>query len=565
MGDVIVVESPTKARHIKHLLGPNYEVIPTVGHLKEMPANDIGIDYANQYEPKLQVIRGKGDVVNKIKATGEKAGRIILATDPDREGEGIAFHLYEMLPVRIRSKCVRAEFHEITNEGILQGLRQLRELDLNMAMAQQARRVIDRMTGYEVSPMLWRRLRGYKGLSAGRVQSAALKLIYDRHQEIMAFKSKEYWTITGEFSSPPGSVFVTELIQVNGQSLKEAPIASEDQAGEVLGHLQSSTFSIISLQDQQKEYAPPPPFITTSLLKASSSELGLGSKRTMKVAQELFEGIAVQGRQATGLITYMRTDSPRVSPEAQKQAREWIAEKYGESFVQDKTKQYEAKEGAQDAHECIRPTDLSITPQSLRGSASADQLKLYSLIYTRFIVSQMAPAVHDERVLTISGVDDSDYCTIFRGFSSRIVFKGWRILGGEGENRYQEGMAEIQESSSVKARGFEAEQHRTKPPGRYTEASLIDTLEKLGIGRPSTYAGIMDTLTGKEYVEIKQKSLNITEIGIKVVETLIQCFPPVLDKEFTAAMERDLDRIATGEVPWHHVVKQLHEKIECAK
>ncbi|MDQ6422660.1 type I DNA topoisomerase [Paenibacillus sp. LHD-117] len=555
---LIIVESPTKAKHIQSML--NCKVLATFGHIKEMPKNEIAIDYTNDFKPKLHFIRGKNEVISKIKAAGENVKIIVLATDPDREGEGIAYHIYESLPPVLRKKCKRAVFHSITSEGVHKGLANMRGLDMNMAMAQQARRVLDRMAGYEISPMLWARLKGNVGLSAGRVQSAALKLIVDRQDEMNRFESKEYWMMNATFQRIPELLFQAELISRENKSVEEERIVEKTEVQVIAEHLKRSQFEVNDVTIQTKKYRPPAPLITTSLLQLSSSELGFSPKKTMSIAQELFEGI-----QGHGFITYMRTDSPRVDSEAERAAADFIRGMYGEEFVRDDHVEYKADEKAQDAHECIRPTDINLSPEKAEELLTGDQQKLYRLIYNRFMVSQMASAIHHETSVIISGWDDA-YETRFRAFSSRILFRGWRDLLGskEDEQKQQTGLEEVARGNAIRIKDLEARKHQTKGPVAYTEASLIKALEKWGIGRPSTYAQIMDQLLLRKYVKVVKGKVVATELGEKVCSTLQNVFPSLIDLRFTANMESELDKVANGDLIWTEVIEPFYHAIRKA-
>lgn len=556
--DLIVVESPKKSRHIQHMLGSDYIIIPTLGHIKNLPPKELAVDVQNGFLPQYQIDRGKGEIIKRIKDTGERADRIILATDPDREGEGIAYHIWSSLPQKLQRKCVRAEFHAITPDGINNGLRACRTLDFNVAMAQQARRVLDRLTGYLVSPLLWAQVKGQVGLSAGRVQSTALKLIYDREMAIRAFVVEEYWTVKGRFGREPDMNFYGDLAEINGAQLSKAPIPGREEVDQVLEHLRRSNFVIENIERRKVAYGPPAPFITPSLLKAAASQLGFSSKKTMQIAQELFEGIG--GTAGTdGLITYMRTDSPRVDPTAQREAKSYIEQRWGQRYVND-NQSFSAKEGAQDAHECIRPTKVSRNPEQLKQVLNGDQLALYALIHQRFIVSQMADALHEEVHVDVAG-DDRGYTTLFKAFSSKILFDGWRVTSSEVFNKWQPSLDHLLPEEAVIGQEFLPEKHNTRPPAHYSESSLIEALERLGVGRPSTYVSIIDTLIDKQYIKRTKLNLVIEQLGEIVVQALKVCFPQVLDAEFTAIMESELDRIAAGECDWTEPLSDLYSEI----
>jgi len=567
--DLILVESPTKAKHISALLGSNYKVIPTLGHIMDLPSNELAIEVDNGFLPKWVLARGKADIVKRIKGAAKQADRILIATDPDREGEGIAYHLYTLLPKSLARKATRVEFREITYTGILQGLQRTRSIDFEMAMAQQARRVLDRLTGYEISPFLWRHIKGQTGLSAGRVQSAALKMLYDRDVEINAFQSRKYWTFEAVFCDVQScdAPFYAQLTHFCDSSLRESPVENEEKALAIIQNLQRMEYEVEEIACGKKETHPPAPLITTTLLQAASSSFGFSPKKTMRIAQELFEGISIDG-EVRGLITYMRTDSPRVSEEAQEAAREWIRREYGTKYLPGRASDYKAAEQSQDAHECIRPTSLDITPQDLSGHLSSEQLKVYELIYTKFIQSQMASSVYNEIVVTIRGSSetDSQRTATFKAISSKLLFNGWLVMTDKVQENIQPALEHLEEGSILLLKDLMSQEHHTRPPSRYTSAQLIHMLEKMGIGRPSTYATIVETLQDRHYIEMgKNNHLMITPLGISVIEVLKATFPPILDYEYTAVMEKQLDQVALGKLEWVQVVQNLYQEITLAK
>ncbi|MDT3418175.1 DNA topoisomerase-1 [Brevibacillus aydinogluensis] len=567
--DLILVESPTKAKHISALLGSNYKVIPTLGHIMDLPSNELAIEVNSGFLPKWVLARGKADIVKRIKEAAKQADRILIATDPDREGEGIAYHLYTLLPKSLASKATRVEFREITYTGIMQGLQRPRRIDFEMAMAQQARRVLDRLTGYEISPFLWQHIKGQTGLSAGRVQSAALKMLYDREMEIDAFQSRKYWTFEGVFCDEQRGEdpFHAQLTHFCDSSLRESLVENEEKALAIINSLQNMEYEVEEIVCGKKETHPPAPFITTTLLQAASSSFGFSPKKTMRIAQELFEGVSIDGK-VHGLITYMRTDSPRVSQEAQKSAKEWIQREYGTKYLPERANDYKVGEQSQDAHECIRPTSLDITPWELSGYLSSEQLKVYELIYTRFIQSQMASAVYNEIVVTIRGYSemDSQETATFKASSTKLLFNGWLVMTGKVQENIQPALKHLEEGSVLLLKNVISQEQRTRPPSRYTSAQLIQTLEKKGIGRPSTYATIVDTLQDRHYIEMgKNNHLKITPLGISVIEVLKATFPPILDYEYTAVMEKKLDQVALGKLEWVQVVQNLYQEIMLAK
>lgn len=553
MRKLIIVESPVKAKHISHMLGREYIVVPTRGHLKDLPKNELGIDVNKGFQPKWTTIRGKAEIIRGIIATSIDCDQIIIATDPDREGEGIAHHIFSLLSKEQQKKVRRAEFREITKSGIQEGLSSMRDVDHAKAMAQQARRLVDRLVGFQVSPMLWKKVKGKPGLSAGRVQSAALKVIYDRHAEINEFTSEDYWTISGIFGNTQGTVFSTVLTHLNDISIKERPIRIASEVDHVKGRLEGMEYFVRESCVEDKSYWPPDPFITTTLMQAASNQLNFPSKKTMSIAQELFE---------SGLITYMRTDSIRVSQEIVDQTHAFISERWGESYIPKTARIKDNTANAQDAHECIRPTDIRKTANLLED-LTTDQNKLYELIYNQFVKSQMAAAIHREKTVKIHGFDQKRTAT-FHGFSSKVIFLGWRVLQEVNVNLIQ-GIEELHDEEPIKVMDFESDKHSTRPPSPFTEAKLIEKLERLGIGRPSTYASIIDTLLTKKYVTSVGSRLLITDLGILVIEALEGLFPKILDVGFTANMEQSLDSIANGEIQWESVVQSLHDDIHEAQ
>lgn len=567
--DLILVESPTKAKHISGLLGAGYKVIPTLGHLMELPSNELAIEVTHGFLPQWVVAKGKAAIVTRIKDAARHADRIVIATDPDREGEGIAYHLYNLLPKALSKKAQRAEFREITYNGILQGLERTRGIDYDMAMAQQARRVLDRLTGYEISPFLWKHIKGQKGLSAGRVQSAALKLLYDREMEIKAFRSRVYWLFEGIFYEEDNEeeLFRAQLTHFCDASLRESPVESEEEALAILNSLQQMEYEVEDMTNGKKGISPPAPFVTTTLLQESSTRLGMSPKAAMKLAQELFEGISIDGK-IHGLITYMRTDSPRVSEEAQEAAKDWIKREYGAKYIPDKANEYKASEQAQDAHECIRPTMMDLTPAVLKAYLSSDQLRLYELIYVRFIQSQMAAAVYNEITALIRGSREKAHqeTATLKATSTKLLFDGWKALGSRAQECIQEPLERLEEGTILFLHDIKSQQHHTQPPSRYNAAQLIHILEKKGIGRPSTYSTIVDTLQSRHYVEMgKNNMLLITALGISVIDVLKTTFPAILDCKYTASMENKLDQVASGQLEWVRVVEGLYQEIQLAK
>ncbi len=566
--DLVVVESPTKAKHIATLLGSGFRVIFTLGHLMDLPSDALGIDVAHGFLPHWELSKGKADLVKRIKDAAGKADRIYLATDPDREGEGIAYHLLTLLPKSQASKVVRVEFREITSSGVLNGLKQSRKIDVNMAMAQQTRRILDRLAGYELSPLLWQHIKGKKGLSAGRVQSAALKILYDREMDIRAFQSRTYWVFSGFFCEENcEEQFSAQLTHFCDMSLQEIPVEDERKAYCITQSLRQMKYEVEEVVRETREKQPPAPFVTSTLLQAANTVLNFSPRTTMKIAQELFEGVNIEGS-FQGVITYMRTDSPRVSLEAQEAAREWIGKKYGSRSLPIRPRDYMASEQSQDAHECIRPTSVALNPLDISRNLSEEQFLLYQLIHSRFIQSQMSSAVYDEITVMIRGSNEvsSQETATFKAMSSKAIFSGWLAASGEVVESIQSALEPLMEGAVLLLNDVVSQKRQTQPPSEYTSAQFIQTLEKLGIGRPSTYSTIVDTLQSRDYIEIKKSNrLSVTTLGISVVEVLQSLFPLILDCKYTAMMESDLDEVANGKMEWELVVQRLYKEIMLAK
>ncbi len=558
-GKLVIVESPAKARTIGRYLGRGYTVKASIGHVRDLLRSQMSVDIENDFQPKYRVPNEKRKVVKEIKELAQKAEEIYIATDPDREGEAIAWHLVEaaqMDPERVR----RVEFHEITKPAIEQAFAHPRDINMNLVNAQQARRVLDRLVGYTLSPMLWRKVRSR--LSAGRVQSVALRLVVEREREIRAFEPREYWTIAAEFQ-PEGeaSTYTAKLVRLDDQ---EPELPNEDAVRPVVADMQQADYVAVKVKAGQRRRRPAAPFITSTLQQEASRRLGFTAKKTMAVAQQLYEGLDVGEGGATGLITYMRTDSTAVSKLAQEEARRYIAQRHGEAFLPDKPPHYRTRaRRAQEAHEAIRPTSVFRTPEKVKPFLSRDQYRLYSLIWKRFVASQMAPAVYDTLTVDVEG-QGPRHRYLLRASGSRLRFPGFLVVYEEakdedtapnGEGRMPEGVREGQRQI---LRAVHPEQHFTQPPPRYTDATLIRALEEKGIGRPSTYAPILSTLQQRGYIRRENKRLVPTEIGELVNDLLVKHFPDIMDVAFTARMEEDLDRIAAGERDWVAVVRDFY-------
>lgn len=548
---LVIVESPAKAKTIERYLGKKYKVKASMGHVIDLPKSQMGVNVDEGYKLKYITIRGKGDVLKDLKKSAKKAKKIYLAADPDREGEAIAWHLAHALNVDENSKC-RVVFNEITKDAIKESFKNPRSIDMDLVDAQQARRVLDRLVGYNISPLLWKKVK--KGLSAGRVQSVALKMINDRENEINDFKPEEYWSIEASFLKDKDS-FEGAFYGIDGKKLE---LKSEAEVKEVLNKLVDKKFTINTVTKKERKRNPALPFTTSSLQQEAARKLNFRAKKTMMIAQQLYEGIDL-GKAAggiTGLITYMRTDSTRISETAKGEAKEYVENKYGSEYLGTERKEKKS-ENAQDAHEAIRPTSVMREPNSLKTVLSRDQLRLYKLIWERFLASQMAPAILD--TMSVQLVNNN---VEFRANGSKVKFKGFMKVYVEGtddnkkdENKY---LPNLEEGMIVEASEINPNQHFTQPPPRYTEARLVKTMEELGIGRPSTYAPTLDTIQRRGYVTLDNKRFVPTELGIIVVDLLKEFFPEIIDVEFTAKMEHDLDSIEEGEVEWVNIIDDFY-------
>lgn len=550
---LVVVESPAKAKTIEKFLGKNYIVRASMGHLRDLPKSQFGVNVEQDFEPKYINIRGKGDLIKALKEAAKTADKVFLATDPDREGEAIAWHLAHILAIDPSRAC-RIEFNEITKSAIQNAVKHPRPLDISKIDAQQGRRILDRIVGYKLSPLLWRKVR--KGLSAGRVQSVAVRLICDREKEIQAFVPEEYWTVTAKLREKlKAPVFDAELVTIEGQ---KAQIGNEDHAMVIKTHLEESEFTVTDVKKRERRRNPIPPFTTSSLQQDASRKLGFTSRKIMMLAQQLYEGLEIGKSGHIGLITYIRTDSNRVSESAQSEARSFITTKYGAEYLPDKAPVYTSKKNAQDAHEAIRPTSVELPPESVIAHLSKDQYKLYSLIWDRFIASQMTAAIYDTLTIEIKAGQYG-----LRATGSHLKFAGFMAVyteSKEGEEQDKDvDLPELTAGQSLKTYKILPKQHFTQPPPRYTEASLVKILEEKGIGRPSTYAPIIDTIVTRGYVEKIEKKFQPTELGCLVVDLLKQYFENIVDVEFTANMEDRLDDVAEGEIPYKQVLRDFYQ------
>ena len=553
---LVIVESPAKAKTINKYLGKNYTVIASMGHMRDLPKSQLGIDIENNYEPKYITIRGKGELMSKLKKAAKSADKIYLATDPDREGEAISWHLANILDIDTNKKC-RITFNEVTKSAVTASLKSARPIDERLVDAQQARRVLDRIVGYKLSPILWKKVK--KGLSAGRVQSVATKLVVDREREINVFEPKEYWTLAASLT-PKGEKksIIAKFYGVNG---KKKELKSFDEANKIKERVERQEFSVKSANYAEKMRQPSPPFTTSTLQQEASRKLGFTSRRTMSAAQQLYEGVSVPGKGTLGLITYMRTDSLRINPDAQNSARSIIAEKFGAQFVPNTPRNYKTGKNAQDAHEAIRPTVPEIEPEEIKSSVSADLYKLYKLIWERFIASQMSNAVYN----TLSAEFEANGA-LFRASAKTLQFAGYRAVyidgSEEDEEKDSKRLPKIEVGTVLTLGEIEQEQHFTEPPARYTEASLIKAMEENGIGRPSTYAPTITTILGRDYVTREKRMLKPTELGTIVTDIMVENFSDIVDVDFTANMEKQLDSIEDGDAKWVKVIDGFYQSFK---
>ena len=544
---LVIVESPAKANTIKKFLGGKSKVVASMGHIRDLPKSKLGISIEKDFEPEYINIRGKASLINSLKKDAKEAKKVYLATDPDREGEAIAWHLAYILGIDPESVC-RVTFNEITKEAVKNGINNPRKIDLNLTDAQQARRVLDRIVGYKISPVLWKKVK--RGLSAGRVQSVAVKLIVDREEEIEAFVPEEYWNINLIVSDKKTKTkFNCKFIGKNGEKVE---LHSKEDVDLILSDLEKAKYKVVDVKKGERKRNPAPPFTTSTLQQDASRKLNFALKKTMSVAQTLYEGVKLPEIGDTGLITYMRTDSTRISDEARAAAKEHIINVYGESYYENRF--YKTKSEAQDAHEAIRPSHIELTPESIKDSLTPDQYKLYRLIYNRFMASQMASAVYD--TVTVS-IDGNEYN--FRSNGQTMKFKGYMTLYVENEEKEEfEKIPELVIGEEVKKEEIESKQSFTEPPARYTEASLVKTLEEKGIGRPSTYAPTITTILLRRYIEKVQKQLIPTDLGRVVNKLLIENFGDVINVEFTAQIEELFDKVAIGEEKWKKVIREFY-------
>ncbi len=551
MSDLVIVESPAKAKTIKKYLGEGYDVVASMGHVRDLPAARLSVDVNNNFEPKYEIIKGKEKLVDELIAKANKSDRVYLATDPDREGEAISWHLAYLLGLGL-DDIDRVEFNEITKTGIKNGMAAPRAINIDLVNAQQARRILDRLVGYKLSPFVSQKI--HRGLSAGRVQSVAVRIIVDREQEIRSFKPEEYWTVDAKFI-PKGSrkAFSASLYGNRDGKLK---IKDQAQAEQILADLDGAEYMITKVKNGTRKKSPAPPFITSTLQQEASRKLNFQSRRTMKVAQELYEGVDVEGIGAIGLITYMRTDSLRISNDAVADAQSYIRSEYGEQYLPPKPRFFKSRAGAQDGHEAIRPSTPSITPAQVKSSLTLDQYKLYKLIWERFTASQMADCIQKT---TQADIEANGY--IFKAAGYKVDFDGFTRLYVEGKDdadTKDNQILSLEKDTPCKLKEIVPNQHFTQPPARYTEASLIKALEEYGIGRPSTYAATISTITSREYVKREGKTLYPTELGEALAGLMKERFPKIVNVKFTAQMEQELDTVESGETQWDALLSDFY-------
>ena len=555
MSDLVIVESPAKAKTIKKYLGGNYEVIASMGHVRDLPKTRLSVDIKKKFAPKYEIIKGKEKLVEELKELAEKSDKIYLATDPDREGEAISWHLAYILGLPLDDNN-RVEFNEITKNGVTNGMAHPRSINIDLVNAQQARRILDRLVGYKLSPFISQKIR--RGLSAGRVQSVAVRIIVDREEEIRKFKPEEYWTIDAKFI-PKGSrkSFSASLYSDANGKIK---IENQEQAEKIEQDLADAEYMITKVKHGTRRKTPAPPFITSTLQQEASRKLGFQSRRTMKVAQELYEGVDIEGMGATGLITYMRTDSLRISDVAKEEAAQYILNRFGEKFLPAKPRVFKTKSNAQDGHEAIRPSMPSLSPEDVKASLTSDQFKLYNLIWNRFMASQMSDCIQKTTQAEISA---KEY--IFKASGYYVDFEGFTTLYVESKDTEEEKSTQLpplEKDMPVKCKELKKNQHFTQPPARYTEASLIKALEEYGIGRPSTYAATITTITSREYVKREAKTLYPTELGEVMTNLLKERFPKIVNYKFTAQMEENLDEVEHGQEEWVELLDEFYSDFD---
>ncbi len=553
MKSLVIVESPAKAKTINKFLGSDYVVKASVGHVRDLPSGRIGINVEKEFDPEYTIIKGKEKIIKELKSLAKKADSIYLCPDPDREGEAIAWHIAEELGGAKNESIFRVTFNEITRNAVQKAITSPGKINMDLVEAQQARRILDRLVGYNLSPLLWRKVK--RGLSAGRVQSVAVKIIVDREREIEAFTPVEYWTVTAHFDGGEPPQFDAKLAKYLGKKLE---LPDEKTVNKALKEIQAAgSFKLDKIERKERKRNPVAPFTTSKLQQEAARKLGFGAKKTMMIAQQLYEGVELGSKDAVGLITYMRTDSVRVAAEAQEEARTYIQSNFGKDYLPAKPPLYKSKKGAQEGHEAIRPVSVEQHPKSLKQFLSRDQYRMYTLIWNRFLSSQMAPAKLDQ---TVFNIEVGDYT--FRATGTVVRFPGFMAIYTEGqddvEEEKQDKLPLLKEGIELKAISIEPKQHFTQPPPRYSEATIVKDLEEKGIGRPSTYASIISTIQGRKYVEKKEGRFYPTELGIVVNDLLVEHFNKIIDYDFTAKMEEELDAVEEGKMKWVNVVKGFY-------
>ena len=554
MSNLIIVESPSKIKTVKKTLGSNYTVMASKGHIRDLPKSKLGIDIKNGYKPQYISMPDKKELIKELQAAAANADKVFLATDPDREGEAISWHLANILALN-PNDANRVTFNEITDSGIKAGMASPRKIDMNLVDAQQTRRVLDRIVGYNLSPFLWKKVKS--GLSAGRVQTVALKLIVDREKEISNFIPVEYWTIDAKLTASRKSFSATFYGDKNGNKIE---ITNEEQANKILNTLDNASYIVKNIKKGIRNKQPAAPFITATLQQEASRKLNFNGQKTMRIAQSLYEGVDIAGIGSTGLITYMRTDSLRISDEARNAGNSYILKKYGEKYLPKTKRVYKTSANAQDAHEAIRPTDVNLTPDVVKPSLTNDQYKIYKLIWERFVASLMANCVQNTVNVDITAAD-----YLFKASGHSVKFDGYTVLyeegnDVEGDSAYT--LPEMTEGEALKLKSLEPNQHFTQPPARYTEPTLIQALKDNGIGRPSTYAPIISVIQQRDYIEKEKKSFKPTALGITVSDLLTAHFKKIVDTKFTAGMENNLDRISTGELIWNEIIDDFYNEFD---
>ena len=550
--NLVIVESPAKAKTLKKFLGSNYKIEASMGHVRDLPKSELGINIEEDFEPKYITIRGKGELLAKLRKEVKAVDKIYLATDPDREGEAISWHLLYALKLEGK-KVFRITFNEITKTAVQKSIKEAREIDMDLVDAQQARRTLDRIVGYKMSPLLWKKIK--KGLSAGRVQSVALRLICDRDEEIENFIPEEYWTIDTEFKTNKNEKINSKFYGKNGKKLE---VKSKKEVDKILDEIKGKTFIIKEVKEGKRHKNPSAPFTTSTLQQEASKIFGYASSKTMMIAQQLYEGINIKGEGTVGLVSYIRTDSVRISDEAYNQVKDYVLNEFGEEYFSKERKEYKSKGKTQDAHEAIRPTYTERTPDSIKESLTKEQYKLYKLIWERFVASQMAPAIY--KTMTVK-IECNQY--EFRASGSILTFEGYLKVYKKNEEKEEEIlMPEVQEKEELTIKKIKEEQHFTQPPARYSEASLIKTLEEIGVGRPSTYAPTISTITARNYVTKESKVFYTTELGEVVNDIIKNNFGDIINVDFTAKMEASLDEIEEGKLEWKQILREFYPEFE---